>query len=54
MTGDPDSSDDDTPPDCPDCGEPILGMRIVGPTEGYAAPCGCRIAPGLLADGFEN
>ncbi|WP_168713800.1 hypothetical protein [Natrinema altunense] len=44
----------DTPPECPDCGEPMLGMRVVGPTVAYAMPCGCSFAPGLLADGFEN
>ncbi|PSP80289.1 hypothetical protein BRC81_03655 [Halobacteriales archaeon QS_1_68_20] len=30
---------------CPRCGEPIVNVLVVGPHEGYVAPCECRIVP---------
>ncbi|WP_226480393.1 hypothetical protein [Natrinema amylolyticum] len=43
---DPDASS--VLPDCPSCGEPIITTTVVGPTDGYAAPCGCRVSPAAL------
>ncbi|SEW15627.1 hypothetical protein [Natrinema salifodinae] len=37
-------------PACPACGRPVTIVTVVGPTEGVAAPCGCRVPPGALAD----
>ncbi|WP_226006071.1 hypothetical protein [Natrinema salinisoli] len=45
---------EDQPPDCPHCGRPVTAISVVGPTEAYVSPCGCEIAPGLLATGFER
>lgn len=35
-------------PECPRCGRPMVAATVVGPTEGYAAPCGCRMPPESL------
>ncbi|WP_162989774.1 hypothetical protein [Natronorubrum halophilum] len=39
-----------TRPACPNCGEPVVVVTVSGPTDGFAAPCGCRLPPGGLAD----
>ncbi|MGQ3412334.1 hypothetical protein ACT4ML_08730 [Natrinema sp. LN54] len=46
-------SSGDLLPDCPDCGRPVVGVTAVGPTEGYASPCGCQVPPGLIGKGCE-
>ncbi|WP_230198706.1 hypothetical protein [Halopiger djelfimassiliensis] len=50
-----DYDDDDVPdvsslPTCPRCGGPVVRVTATGPLEATAAPCGCRVSPGLLDD----
>ncbi|QSW98981.1 hypothetical protein [Haloterrigena alkaliphila] len=40
-------------PTCPDCDAPVLTVTVVGPTDGFVAPCGCRIAPLALEAPLE-
>lgn len=56
MTDDRDSSDSESrsPSDCPHCGQSLFGIAVFGPGEGYATPCGCRVAPTLLTDGYGD
>ncbi len=35
-------------PECPRCGSEIVATTVVGPTEGTASPCGCRVIPSVL------
>ncbi|WP_436343375.1 hypothetical protein [Natronorubrum sp. FCH18a] len=35
-------------PACPRCGSEIVATTVVGPTEGTASPCGCRVIPPVL------
>ena len=50
VRGGEDGTDDGDPPKCPRCGAPVAAVATVGPTEGVAAPCGCRVAPGSITD----
>lgn len=33
---------------CPACGNPTTITVLLGPSEGYASPCGCRLGLGSL------
>ncbi|WP_455449014.1 hypothetical protein [Natrinema thermotolerans] len=50
SSGDDQSDDEWSVPDCPRCGRPVWLVTVSGPGPGIAAPCGCPVAPDLLAD----
>ncbi|WP_162531101.1 hypothetical protein [Natronorubrum tibetense] len=35
-------------PECPRCGSEIVATTVIGPSEGTASPCGCRVIPPVL------
>ncbi|WP_247003801.1 hypothetical protein [Halosolutus gelatinilyticus] len=35
---------------CPYCSTPISIVTVIGPTDGIAAPCGCRVSPAFFED----
>ncbi|SEV87946.1 hypothetical protein [Natrinema salifodinae] len=51
AAADTDAGDDErrTRPDCPNCGQPVGIVTVIGPTDAIAAPCGCRVPADALA-----
>ncbi|ELY88722.1 hypothetical protein C483_15342 [Natrialba hulunbeirensis JCM 10989] len=49
SSGDTNTDPPDTLTPCPRCQTPVTTVSAIGPTDAIAGPCGCRVAPGLLA-----